>query len=466
MPGHKRNISGSDFPGLIDEKYASIDFTECEGLDDFHDPKGIIGEAERYAAGVLGSDETFFLINGSTAGVLSAISATVKQGGKLLLSRGAHKSAYNGMYLRNITPGYIFSKVLDNPFMEDAVIASDVKKALDENPDAEAVLIVSPTYEGRLADIKSIAEAVHEKGIPLIVDAAHGTHLSFVEGSKADAIRNGADIVIQSVHKTLPAPTQTALISVCGDRVDIVSLRRFLSIYQSSSPSYPLMSMIDGSVRYMEDNADRLLPDFKDSFEKMLNRLSLCDKLYMSPAVDDLREERADYGKLLVCTYRSDIDGKGLADILRKKYRIEPEMVNPEYALLMFTVCDVAEGYERVIDALTEIDRKIGTKDQGALGSKGTEKICDRLGAFSRIKPEVRLGFQKALDGKFREIELESASGSVSAAFVYMYPPGSPILAPGELITSEHIELIKECIFLGMNIKGIEDNRIRVVKNG
>ncbi len=451
MPGHKRHAF-DHIPGDI----AEIDLTEVEGADDLHDPSGIILEAERFAAQQLGADESFFLINGSTAGILAAISACTDKGGRIVMVRNSHKSAYNAVYLRELDPVYIFPEVMETPYIVEAVRPEEVRKALDENPGVQAVFIVSPTYEGRLADIAAIADIVHERGIPLIVDEAHGAHLSFDEGNPSDAIRRGADIAVQSVHKTLPAPTQTAILSVKGGLVDRKKLRRFLSVYQSSSPSYPLMSMIDGCIRYMADNRD-LVPAFKDNFEKLLKRLEVCDKLIFRPFAEELRSGRADYGKLLICTDALGISGVRLAQLLREKYGIETEMTCPGYILAMFTVCDDKEGFERVADALTQLDLDpeiCGKAEKAPLGT-----------ALPRLPERVMLP-SKAADSESEEIPLSASEGGICTGMVFIYPPGTPVLAPGERIKKEHTEYILKCISEGFNVKGIGDGCISVVKNG
>lgn len=451
MPGHKRHAF-DHIPGDI----AEIDLTEVEGADDLHDPSGIILEAERFAALQLGADESFFLINGSTAGILAAISACTDKGGRIVMVRNSHKSAYNAVYLRELDPVYIFPEVMETPYIVEAVRPEEVRKALDENPGVQAVFIVSPTYEGRLADIAAIADIVHERGIPLIVDEAHGAHLSFDEGNPSDAIRRGADIAVQSVHKTLPAPTQTAILSVKGGLVDRKKLRRFLSVYQSSSPSYPLMSMIDGCIRYMADNRD-LVPAFKDNFEKLLKRLEVCDKLIFRPFAEELRSGRADYGKLLICTDALGISGVRLAQLLREKYGIETEMTCPGYILAMFTVCDDKEGFERVADALTQLDLDpeiCGKAEKAPLGT-----------ALPRLPERVMLP-SKAADSESEEIPLSASEGGICTGMVFIYPPGTPVLAPGERIKKEHTEYILKCISEGFNVKGIGDGCISVVKNG
>ena len=451
MPGHKRHAF-DHIPGDI----AEIDLTEVEGADDLHDPSGIILEAERFAALQLGADESFFLINGSTAGILAAISACTDKGGRIVMVRNSHKSAYNAVYLRELDPVYIFPEVMETPCIVEAVRPEEVRKALDENPGVQAVFIVSPTYEGRLADIAAIADIVHERGIPLIVDEAHGAHLSFDEGNPSDAIRRGADIAVQSVHKTLPAPTQTAILSVKGGLVDRKKLRRFLSVYQSSSPSYPLMSMIDGCIRYMADNRD-LVPAFKDNFEKLLKRLEVCDKLIFRPFAEELRSRRADYGKLLICTDALGISGVRLAQLLREKYGIETEMTCPGYILAMFTVCDDEEGFERVADALIQLDLDPEICEKAEKAPLGT--------GLPRLPERVMLP-SKAADSESEEIPLSASEGRICTGMVFIYPPGTPVLAPGERIEKEHTEYILKCISERFNVKGIGDGCISVVKNG
>ena len=450
MPGHKRkSIAG------ISPDFASVDFTEVEGSDDLHDPGGIILEAEKYAAGVLGADRTFFLVNGSTAGVLAAISACVKKGGKLLMARNSHRSAYNAVYLRDLKPEYIYPGELQEPGIPDAVTAEEVRKGLAADPDVSAVFIVSPTYEGRLSDIRAIAEAVHEKGIPLIVDEAHGAHLSFVTNSASDAIRCGADVVIQSVHKTLPAPTQTALLSVKGDLADADEIARFLSIYQSSSPSYPFMAMIDGCVRFMAENGEKLISELRTNFEKMLNRLEVCDKLIFEPCLKDLREGRADYGKLLICPGKCRENGFETARILREEFGVETEMDSLGYVLAMFTVCDEAEDFMRVTDAILALDKRLTDKTDDVHGPDNS----------SGILPVKKMEYAAAVDAPHEEVPLEQAQGRVCASLIYKYPPGTPILVPGEEISEELVSLLRESVNVGANIKGITPSGIPVVKD-
>ena len=209
-----------------------------------------------------GADESFYLINGSSCGVLAAISAAVSEGGHIIMARNSHKSAYHAAYLRKLKIAYLYPEQIRDYEINEAVRAEQVREALRSCPQAEAVFLVSPTYEGRIADVAEIAKLVHEQNKILIVDEAHGAHLGFAEGFAENSIQAGADLVIHSVHKTLPAPTQTALLHVNGERVNRELVRRFLRIYQSSSPSYLLMAGIADALNVVEKQGKELFPRF------------------------------------------------------------------------------------------------------------------------------------------------------------------------------------------------------------
>ncbi|MCI9144521.1 MAG: amino acid decarboxylase, partial [Lachnospiraceae bacterium] len=240
MPGHKRRGWGK-----LPEELYEIDITEIEGFDNLHQPEEILLELQREAARLYGAEESYYLVNGSTGGILSAVSCAVPFGGHILMARNCHKSAYHAAYLRHLQMEFLYPGILSEYGITDAVSALEVGEALERTPDIDAVLIVSPTYEGRIADVAAIAGVAHEKGIPLIVDEAHGAHLGLAEGFPQNSCQAGADLVIHSVHKTLPALTQAGLLHVNGRLIDRDKLRRFLRIYQTSSPSYPLMASID-----------------------------------------------------------------------------------------------------------------------------------------------------------------------------------------------------------------------------
>ena len=243
MPGHKRNLD------LMDETSPyRIDITEIDGFDDLHHAEGLLKEAQERAAKVYHASETHFLINGSTAGILSAILGTTEKGDSILVARNCHKSVYHAIYLNELDPVYIYPKFDTEQGLSTEIDAEDVQKALEEHPKIRAVMIVSPTYDGVVSDIEKIAEIVHEAGCLLIVDEAHGAHFGFDPYFPESANMYGADLVINSLHKTLPALTQTALLHVNGERVNRRKVKRYLDMLQTSSPSYILMASIDACI--------------------------------------------------------------------------------------------------------------------------------------------------------------------------------------------------------------------------
>lgn len=442
MPGHKRNGWGE-----LPQQMYRMDITEIEGFDNLHQPEGILLELQKKAAKLCGAEESFYLVNGSTGGILSAVSAALPSGGHILMARNCHRSAYHAAYLRNLNISYLYSGILDEYDIFEAVTPGQVRAALERTPDIRAVLVVSPTYEGRIADIMGISEVVHEKGIPLIVDEAHGAHLGLSREVHENSCRQGADLVIQSVHKTLPALTQTALLHVSGKLIDRELLRRFLHIYQSSSPSYLLMASIDNALHYIEEYGENAFAEFRKRYDRMLERLSKCRVLKFLPT----DEKRQDLGKLLISVKDAEMTGRQLYDILLNKYRIQPEMAGESFVLAMFTVNDGQEGYERMAAALLEIDSYLE-------GLKKTGNACQSK-QYLKLWPEnPNTGgytLTAAWDGSKEEVLLEESEGRFAGEFVNLYPPGVPLLVPGERITGELCQRIRVWIQQGLTVQGI-----------
>ncbi len=445
MPGHKRNAYGE-----LPLEFARIDVTEVEGTDDLHEPEGILLDAQRHAARLCHAEESFFLVGGSTAGILAAISAAVPRGGKILMARGSHRSAYHAVYLRELNPAYLYGTILEPFDLCEAVRPEEVERGLEEHPDAEAVFLVSPTYEGRLADLKRIAEIVHERNLPLIVDEAHGAHLGWSPVTAPSAMECGADLAIQSTHKTLPAPTQTALLHCSGNRVDRGKLRRFLRIYQTSSPSYPLMAGIDNALRLMEEQGGELLSELNRRYDIMMTELSECKNLAFLPT-DPVHQ---DPGKLVI-SGKGQISGKDIAAFLREN-GIETEMALTSYCLAMFTVGDTAEGYRRMTEVLKKLDQKL---DQEAKAPRlpAAGQILSEL--FTRANaPKQIQNPAEGWDAEAEYVPAKDAEGRIAADFLYLYPPGTPILVPGEEIGARQLQAMETCLQLGLEIRGLDEN--------
>ena len=328
MPGHKRRSWGQ-----LPEAFYKTDITEIEGFDNLHHPEGILLNLQRRAARIYGADESYYLVNGSTGGILSAVSSAIPADGHILMARNCHKSAYHGAYLRNLNMTYLYPPWLQEYDIFDAVTPQLVAEALEREPDINGVLVVSPTYEGRISDIGAIAEIVHKKGIPLIVDEAHGAHLGLSGNFPLNSCQLGADLVIHSVHKTLPALTQSALLHVNGNLVNRRLLERFLHIYQSSSPSYLLMASIDNALQYVEREGAEAFQRFRDMYVEMMETLEGCRHLKFLP-----QGAEQDIGKLFISVKGTNLTGKQLQENLLKNYGLQIEMASMSYVLAMFTI--------------------------------------------------------------------------------------------------------------------------------
>ena len=464
MPGHKRRLKTDTMRELT-----QIDITEIDGFDNLHDAQGILRSVQEEAAVVYGAEESFFLVNGSTAGILSAISSVVSPGGKILMVRGAHKSAYHAAYLRDLQIAYLWPGVHPLFGCNLPATAKEVEEALQQTPDIQAVFIVSPTYEGLAADVKSIAEAAHKRNIPLIVDEAHGAHLGFDGRWPESSVKQGADLVIQSLHKTLPAPTQTAILHVNGELVDRGRLRRFLGIYQTSSPSYIFMAAMEDAIVTTSANREKLFGNFWEYWKGMTEKLSACRNLIF------LKEENSDPGKLAVMDKTGFLDGEKLYETLLHKYHLQPEMAVGRYVLAMFTVGDTKEGYERLTKALLEIDAYI-TVERGrtadtaiqpaerakiadtGMQSADRDKMADAVTPVCiQKKTQAVMGIARAWDAPKEWVLLKDAEGKTAGEYVNLYPPGSPIIVPGEIFTKDILTEIAAYRQQGFHVQGVKE---------
>ncbi len=367
MPGHKREFC----PETLKNPY-KVDITEIDGFDNLHHAEGILLEAQRRAASLYGASESWYLVNGSTAGILSAVSACTSRGGEILMARNCHKAAYHAAYLRGLKTHYLFPQADRIVGLNGGISPEDVTNMLEMHSGIQAVLITSPTYDGVVSDVKKIAEAAHAYHVPLIVDEAHGAHFPFSEAFPVSAIACGADVVIHSLHKTLPSLTQTALLHRNSERVSADKLRRFLGIYQSSSPSYLFMAGMDACLRLMQGEGRELFDEYTirlgDCRERLagLKNLHLFEKGEITGLgfVYDLDES-----KMVVSTANTSIDGAKLHEILLERYHLQMEMAASQYVIALTSVMDTEEGFARLEKALLEIDKEL----EGARGPEARQ---------------------------------------------------------------------------------------------
>jgi arginine decarboxylase len=505
MPGHKRNM------GEFVNPY-EIDITEIDGFDNLHHAQDILKEGQQAAARLYGADESFYLINGSTGGILSAISGCTSTGGTILMGRNCHKSAYHAVFLKELDCIYSYPQINREVNINCGLNPLEIEELLIKNTDIEAVFITSPTYEGVVSDIKQIAKVVHNHGIPLIVDEAHGAHFGFHEYFPKSAVTLGADIVIQSLHKTLPAFTQTGLLHMCGNLVNRDRIRKYLGIYQTSSPSYVLMAGIARCISLLENQSEKLFNDYArklSEFREYMQELHYI-KLISPDIVGESSVYDLDCSKLVFTTGGYGLSGKELYDKLRDDYYLQMEMVNGDEVLAMTSPLDGEDGYNRLRKAILEIDESIGRRlgkkisNEKILNEKGLDekglkekelngkelskkklnkkeinekkvnekeiiekelnqerlkkKELEEIGIiWPQEKNKTAMSISSADHKKKRLVKILESEGCVSGEFIYLYPPGIPLITPGEIINSDMIRFFKACKRRGIVLQGLTD---------
>lgn len=440
MPGHKRN--GIRFPYL--KHFADIDITEIEGFDNLHNASGILKLSMENAAKERGANAAFYLVNGSTCGILAAVCAVLKQGDKVIMARNCHKSVYNGIELAGAEPIFVYP-AFDNQYgIAGSVNPLDIDKSLGENPDARLVIVTSPTYEGVISDIEKICEIAHKRNVPVLVDAAHGAHLGYYGFSK-DAVRKGADICVESLHKTLPSLTQSAICYLSGKLVSQKELSEKLAVFETSSPSYILLSSIDGCINTVNENERKIFGAWNEKLDYFYK------KTIGLKNIEILRDGREffdlDRSKLVI--FPKNQSGEKLAKFLRSQ-NIEPEMVTPYYIICMTGAGEKKRSLKKLINALFKADKK-----------ENEEIVPQNIMEFGDMQTE----FRDALKSDKVFCSLKDAEGRISAGYVWVYPPGVPVLVPGERISQKLLDALGVYEKNGTELCGnIEDGKILVIK--
>ena len=458
MPGHKRR--GSDIGAGLDP-YA-IDITEIDNFDNLHHAEGIIKEAQAEAAALYGAKRAYFLINGSTCGILAAVSAATKRGDKVLVARNCHKAVYHALYLRQLHPVFIYPEITRTG-LQGQITEAQIRAAFDENPDIKAVVITSPTYDGVVSDVAAIASVVHAHGALLIVDEAHGAHFGFGSGFPQNAIALGADAVIVSLHKTLPAFTQTALLLLGGMRE--AAVEKFLGIYETSSPSYVLMTGIERCIHYVRDNKETAFAQLRSRLDRFYQKVSGLSHLSVVRKSDFSADEAYDFdeSKIIIFT-KEAMNGHTLLELLLKKYELQLEMAAGNYVLALASVMDTDEGFDRLADALIEIDSQLEKYKSDFEEFYDILKQEDVVHQFYfPVKMDTTI-YQKlpavmemydAYDAEHQAVYAFKASGKVSGAFINIYPPGIPLVVPGEIMNDKLIDDVIKAVNSGLEVDGL-----------
>lgn len=470
MPGHKRNsnVTGAKLP-------YEIDITEIEGFDDLHHADGLLKQAQERAASVYRAEETHYLINGSTVGILCAVLGCTRRGGRILMARNCHRSVYNAVFLNELEPVYLYPELLEGTELNGQIPPEEVERLLDENTDIKVAVITSPSYDGVVSDVRNIADIVHRRGGILILDEAHGAHFGFHPAFPENGNVQGADVVIHSLHKTLPSLTQTALLHMNGNGVDRKRVRRYLHILQSSSPSYVLMAGIDECVRMLEKRPEDIFDPYIQLLRQTRERLRTLRYMKL------VETDPYDISKIVIsaagCMTRENEEikrftGKDLYNVLNDKYLLQMEMAAESYVIAMTSPADTEEGMDRLVSALTEIDGKLAEyKRNERNGGYLSERTGQRRKVLSLENEQIYTPAQAEAQTEVREnteyIPLSECAGRVVLEYAYIYPPGIPLTVPGEKISAETAKQLKQYEAAGFRVEGTElRGKVKVLVNG
>lgn len=452
VPGHKQGKGNPRLRELLGSKCLSLDVNSMKPLDNLQHPVSVIKEAEALAADAFGAESAFFIVNGTTAAVQGMIMTACKKGDKIILPRNVHISAINSLVLCCAEPVYVNPGVNNELGIPLGMTVNDVLKAIEENPGAKAVLVNNPTYYGICSDLKSIVKAAHEHGMLVLVDEAHGTHFYFGENMPVSAMAAGADMAAVSMHKTGGSLTQSSIL-LTGGSVNPERVRQILNLTQTTSASYLLMSSLDVSRR-------NLALDGKEIFKKVTDLASYArDEIneiggYYAYGKELTKNEAVydfDLTKLSVFTRSIGLAGIEVYDILRDDYGIQIEFGDLGNILAIISVGDTELMIERLIAAMNEIKR---------LHEKDTKGMFEH----EYITPILEMIPQKAFYAESKSVPLESSGGCICTEYVMCYPPGIPVLAPGERITAEIIEYIKYAKDRGCMMMGTQDSELNNIK--
>ena len=445
VPGHKRGRGNPELTKLLGETCMRLDVNSMKPLDNLCHPVSVIADAEQLAAEAFGAAHAFLMVGGTTSAVQSMVLTAVKRGEKIILPRNVHRSVMGAMVLGGAVPVYVNpagDKRLGIPL---GMRVEDVRRAIKENPDAKAVFVNNPTYYGICSDLRSIVKLAHEHGMLCLVDEAHGTHFYFGENMPVSAMAAGADMAAVSMHKSGGSLTQSSLL-LTGPNVHAGYVRQIINLTQTTSGSYLLMSSLDISRRNLALRGRQVFHQVADMAEYAREEINAVGGYYAfgkelcnGNSVFDF-----DTTKLSVHTLDIGLAGIEVYDILRDEYDIQIEFGDIGNILAYLSIGDRPQEVERLVSALAEIKRRYHTDGAGLLSQE-------------YIDPEVAASPQEAFYAPKKSLPLRETEGMVCSEFVMCYPPGIPILAPGERITAEILDYIEYAKAKGCSMTGPED---------
>ncbi|HLG22445.1 MAG TPA: aminotransferase class I/II-fold pyridoxal phosphate-dependent enzyme, partial [Candidatus Manganitrophaceae bacterium] len=444
-------------------KIFSIDLTTLDEVDSLQKPKGVIKEAQELAAKAYGADRSFFLLNGTTGGNHAMILATCSPQDKVLVARNAHKSVLAGLIFSGAQPIFFSPAVDENLKMMLNVTFEATRAAIDANPQAKVLFLTSPNYYGICADLERIIPYAHEKGLVVLVDEAHGPHLKFHPDLPVSAIEAGADLAVQSTHKIIGGMTQASMLHAKSARVDMTTLATVLRFVQSTSPSYILMASLDLARMQMAtegqkllDKAIKLAAEARGKINRIPGLFCFDKQMVSNPLFAQMGD--FDVTKLTITVKDLGLTGYQASQILNNRYHIQVEMADPLNVLVIVSIGDRRDDLNRLVDALREMSKEYHGKSgpTGWLAEVGLPPFGESTGITPR----------EAFFKDYRYISLDDACGEISSEIVTVYPPGIPLLIPGEIVTQEVLDYIRKMDKLGATVDGLNatNGAIAVVK--
>jgi arginine/lysine/ornithine decarboxylase len=454
IPGHRLERGVSDrWTDKVGDKIFAYDVTETPMTDDLHSPESAIKEAQELLSELYKSDKSFFLVNGSTCGNEAMIISAALEGEKIMIARNAHKSAMMGLIISGAVPVYVMPEIINEWGIHGAVTSANVRRCFEENPDCKALFLVSPSYYGICSDLKAIADICHEYGALLLVDEAHGGHVYFDNRLPMGALEAGADMCVQSMHKVTGALTQSSVLHIKSHGIRMEAFDRVaqnLHLVQSTSPSYLLMTSLDCARYELAVNGDRMMAkaiELAEYARGKINSIGGFKCLEGSDTVDRTR--------LVISSKQLGITGFELDEFLFNQYQVNMELSDYENVLAIVTYANEKEDMDRLVEALIDIRGKYN-KDNKNIGENNKE--------FPNIPPQFMTP-RKAYFSNTSEIKWSNAKNKISAQLIAPYPPGIPVIYPGELITDEIWEYLEQFKKDNRHIHGLEGEYVKIIEH-
>ena len=454
VPGHKQGKGNVPLAQILGQHTMSIDLTCMEDLDNICNPKSVIKEAQDLAAELFKADNAFFLVNGTTSGIQAMILSVCKPGDKIIMPRNAHKSAIGALILSGAQPVYIDPEIDINLGIAMGISKAKLREALEYHPDAKAVFVLNTTYYGIASDLKELVEIAHSYDIPVLVDEAHGAHLSLHQDLPISAMEAGADLSASSTHKLLGSLTQSSMLLHQGNLVNPDYVKAVLNLTQTTSPSYILLSSLDFARREMALNGNKLIGEAIRLANWAREKLSTIKgiRIVDKDILNSDSRYAVDPTKLIINVRQLGFSGYEIERILRHEYKIQVELSDLYNIILLITIADTEESISKFLDAFMEI-----------IKNYSSNKIIRCSLDLPQI-PEQLISPKEAFYSETRQVSIEDAEGEISAEMIMAYPPGIPIICPGERITQEIVDYVRLLHKEEADLQGTQDPTVTKIK--